>query len=91
MRMSVKKGDIGYFKYAREFSVFLNGEEVVRAHTADEELGKVWINDVERFKSDRAKSPWATYDLQGNITNELELHSKELTGNVEIRRKCKTS
>ena len=90
MRMSIKKGDPGYSKHAHNFRAFLNGEKMVRAHTADEELGKVWINDVERFESDRAKSPWATYDLQGNITNKLELHSKELTGNVEIRRKCKT-
>ena len=86
MRMSVREDDPGYFKYAHEFRAFLNDKEIERAHTADEELGKVWINDIERFESDRAKSPYAIYDLQGNITNDLELHSKELTGKVEIRR-----
>jgi len=84
--MSVKKDDPGYFKYAREFRAFLDGEQIDQSHTADEELGKIWVNDIERFKEEVKKNPWAIYDKDDNIINDIDLHSKELTGKVEIRR-----
>ena len=91
MRVSIYKDDPGYTKHHRNIEIYLDGEKIERCFTADEELGKVWVHDIERFKSDWAKYKYAIYDLERNITNEPILHPKELTGNVEIRVKCKTS
>jgi len=86
MRMSVKQDDPGYHKHAKDYTVFIDQKEIKECHTADEELGKAWINDIKRFNAELEKAPWAKYDDDGNITNDLELHSKELIGKVEIRK-----
>lgn len=44
MRISVRKDDPGYRPWAVRCSVLLDGERVGDCHTADEELGAVWVS-----------------------------------------------
>jgi len=86
MRVSVKKNDPGYSNYSHRFKVFLNGEELKYCFTADEELGMVWVHDIEKFRADVDKNKFLKHDKNGNITNRVDIKSKVLIGNVEIRK-----
>ncbi len=69
MRLSVKKGDIGYSpRWAIKAKAILDGKEVKNCFTADEERGKVWCHDIDAFLPGMESIP-----------------VKEMAGNVEIK------
>lgn len=74
MRKSVKKDDPGYDPLATHYSPFLDGGYVFNCFTADEELGEVWIYELDEKG-------------QYRIDEEENLKIKCLKGKVEIKLK----
>lgn len=77
MRVSVRKGDLGYkhFDIALNCDVFVDGEAVTdRCHTADEEEGKAYCylwNEKGKVFLDATKQEAAEEILTGKVEIKL--------------------
>ena len=49
MRKSVRKNDPGYDLEAPKCKVFIDGKELYHCFTADEEEGKAWVYETDKF------------------------------------------
>jgi hypothetical protein len=65
MRLSVREDDPGYSMEAFGARVYLDGEEVDKCVTADEELGKVWVYDLDSLEPDMDEIP--IKELSGDV------------------------